>query len=100
MDYNFHIQLSYEQLLALVLQLPKEKQERLTTTINEQNVVENQSISYVENKKENWNIAFKVKTIQQILAKDYVYKPIDKHKLVGCWEGNETVEDLLALRTK
>ena len=40
------------------------------------------------------------KTVKEILATNYVYKPVNKNLLVGCWEGTESVEMLLALRKK
>jgi len=96
MDYQFNIQLSYEQLLYLALQLPVVEQQKLIHTIKEK--VENQAL--VTPKITNWSINFKPKTVKEILATNYVYKPVNKNLLVGCWEGTESVEMLLALRKK
>jgi hypothetical protein len=100
MDYQFNIQLSYEQLLNLALQLPIVEQQKLIHTIKEK--VENQVLNplLATPKITNWSINFKPKTIKEILAPNYVYKPVNKNLLVGCWEGTESVEMLLALRKK
>lgn len=45
----------------------------------------------------DWKGSFQVKTVKEVLSPSYVYKPLDKTKLVGCWEGEETIDELLIL---
>ncbi len=100
MDYHFNIQLSYEQLLNLALQLPLFEQEKLINTIKEKVAQQSMSSSSPILQSKNWNIHLRAKTVKEILATNYVYKPVNKNLLVGCWEGNESIETLLSLRKK
>jgi hypothetical protein len=100
MDYHFNIQLSYEQLLNLALQLPLFEQEKLINTIKEKVAQQAMSSSVPISQSKNWNIHLRPKTVKEILAANYVYKPVNKKLLVGCWEGNESIETLLSLRQK
>jgi hypothetical protein len=39
-------------------------------------------------------------TVAQINSPTFSYKPIPREKAVGIWQGNESAEDLISMRTK
>lgn len=90
MEYNFQIQLNFEQLLHLVLQLPKVEQQHLISALLGDNPTA----------QDAWMPALRMKTVAQILAEDYQYPAKNPNSLVGAWEGEESVETILALHTQ
>jgi hypothetical protein len=85
MEYNFQIQLNFEQLLTLVSQLPNLEKKRLLAAM-----IEDSTKSSI----------MQTKTIEEVLAKDYKYPTKHPQSLVGAWDTNESIETLLNLRTK
>ncbi len=83
MDYNFQLQLSFEQLLTLITQLPQTEKNRLLVAMTQ-----------------NTKTTIKTKTVQEILAQDYKYPSKNPQLLAGSWDTNETIETLLKLKTK
>ena len=93
-----------EQLLVDIIKLSNQKLfSRLYATFQE--IIQQEfTEKSIENKFVNpfgsWKSNFKTKTVEQVLSPSYVYNPINKTEIVGCWEGNETVEELLAMIKK
>ena len=85
MDYNFQLQLSFEQLLTLITQLPQIEKNRLLVAMTQ---------------NQNNKTSIKTKTVQEILAEDYKYPSKNPQLLTGSWDTNETIETLLNLKTK
>lgn len=88
MEYNFQVPLTFQQLLALALQLPDTERKRLVTALT------------TKQAEPAWLPPVRMRTVEQILAPDYQYPKTNPKRLVGAWEGNESVETLLALRSK
>jgi hypothetical protein len=86
MEYNVQLQLNFEQLLQLVLQLPELEQKRLVSALSRDNSAKLPTLQ--------------MRTVAQILAQDYQYPYAKPKQLVGGWAGEETPETLIALRTK
>lgn len=85
MEYNIQLPLSFQQLLHLVLQLPIAEQKRLTEAIAQNNT---------------WMPNLPMKTIDEILAEDYQYPQRNPQRLIGAWDGNESIDTLLSLHKK
>lgn len=93
-----------EQLLVDIIKLSNQRLlSRLYAAfqeiINEEVEQKNKQTTF-KNPFENWKGSFKTKTVEQVLSPSYVYTPIDKNEIVGCWEGEETTDELLAMITK
>lgn len=93
-----------EQLLVDIIKLSNQKLlSRLYATfqeiIKEEKNRESKQNTF-KNPFENWRGSFKTKMIEQILSPSYVHTPVDKNEIVGCWKGEETTEELLAMRIK
>ncbi|MCU0444742.1 MAG: hypothetical protein MUE85_07470 [Microscillaceae bacterium] len=86
MEYNVQLQLNFEQLLQLVLQLPEIEQKRLVSVLSKPSPARLPTL--------------RMRTVAQILAQDYQYPYTKPKHLVGGWTGEETPETLIALRTK
>lgn len=85
MEYNVQLPLSFQQLLHLVLQLPIAEQKRLTEAISQHHT---------------WMPNLPMKTIDEILAEEYQYPPHKPQRLIGAWDGNESIDTLLSLLKK
>lgn len=81
MKYNIQLPLNFQQLLNLILQLPKVEQKRLVQAIEN----EEQSFPKIE-----------MKTIAQIKNKNYQYTRKDPQKIVGIWENEEAIDNYFA----
>jgi hypothetical protein len=79
MEYNL---ISYEQLLNLVLQLPKPTQKRLITAIKRQH----ETLPKIQ-----------TKTVEQINGKNYQYPNKQPQKIVGIWENEVEMDKLIPL---
>ncbi len=89
MEYNLQIQLSFEQLLKMILQLPAIEKKQLIAAIIQDNEPNNDIKATIQ-----------TKTIKELLAKDYQYPAKNSQLLVGAWDTNEPIEMLLNLKTK
>ena len=93
-----------EQLLVDIIKLSNQKLlSRLYATFQEiiqQEITEKNIENKFVNPFDNWKGSFKTKTVEQVLSPSYVYTPVNKNEIVGCWEGNETTEELLAMIKK
>lgn len=93
-----------EQLLVDIIKLSNQKLlSRLYATFQEiiqQEFTEKSIENKFINPFDSWTGSFKTKTVEQVLSPSYVYSPVNKKEIVGCWEGNETVEELLTMIKK
>lgn len=93
-----------EQLLVDIIKLSNQKLLSRLYAVFQEIIKEEKSReskqNTFENPFENWKGSFKTKTVEQILSPSYIYTPVDKNEIVGCWEGEETTEELLAMITK
>ncbi len=85
MEYNFQIQLNFDQLLQLVSQLPEIEKKRLALVLSD---------------NASWMPALRMRTVDEILSADYKYPSNKPEKLIGAWEGEESSENLISLRIK
>lgn len=86
MEYNVQIQLNFEQLLQLILQLPDIEQKKLVSALSKTN--------------DNNLPSIRMRTVAEILAKDYTYPAQKPQHLIGSWSGDENAKTMIALRTK
>ena len=93
-----------EQLLVDIIKLSNQKLLSRLYAVFQEIIQQEFTQEKIENKFVNpldsWKGSFKTKTVKQVLSPSYIYTPLNKTELVGCWEGNETVEELLAMIKK
>lgn len=93
-----------EQLLIDIIKLSNQKLLNRLYAAFQEIIQQEITAKHTENKFinpfDNWKGNFKTKTVEEVLSASYVYKPINKKEIVGCWEGNETTEELLAMIKK
>ena len=100
MNYQVAIKFDFQQILQLVLQLSERDRQELMNFLQKKTSAPS-PIPIVPLRFDNaWKIPFQMKTAKQILDKNYVYKPAPKQEIVGAWHGEESIDTLLALRTK
>lgn len=98
MNYQMAVQFNFQQILQLVLQLSEKDRQELIALLQKKPTNPLQVLPL--SKENSWQIHFKMKTAKQLLDKNYVYKTVPKHEIVGIWQGEESIDSLLALRSK